>query len=527
MFVAFAGGGAKGLIHLGALRALEARKVEFRGLGGTSAGAIVAALKAAGFTADDLLDLDTGQSILKQLSEINPNIKTPADFFGGWGWKKIRAFRKILPFLPYGLLGILTLLLATFFAAGWLSANSLFVYAVVVIAFALLAVILLLRLTLAGLARTSTLSSAIGILLQRQMFPNEPQRVVVMEDFGREGRPTLKIVSANLSRARMQLFSPELTPKIPVSEAIAASISLPIIFEPLFVDNDMHMDGGIVSNLPAWSFDEERELDPDAITLAVEIETATERRLLSKFNWLTAFIQTGLFGSSELNLRAAGRRSERLALSTSLNLLQFDLTATQAIQEVRDAERAAVVNLDNWLFRRPETYRDACKTTKALVDDVLETALGQANPRVRVAIATPDKGFFRSLRLRYSTGSDSDFDEDLLMPVEGTVVGQSWLSGDTLFEVAPLPNEFRLDGPEHRLRRKVARRDLKWVLCVPISNNRDKIPQFVVQIDGGIAMPPDGRVGTVISRIEDDVKEFFGLLANSLDDLEGSDGLEK
>ena len=56
VFVAFAGGGAKGLIHVGALKALEDRQVQFCGLAGTSAGAVVAALKAAGFEASDLLD---------------------------------------------------------------------------------------------------------------------------------------------------------------------------------------------------------------------------------------------------------------------------------------------------------------------------------------------------------------------------------------------------------------------------------------------------------------------------------------
>lgn len=526
MFVAFAGGGAKGLIHLGVLRALEARHVEFKGLGGTSAGAIVAVLKAAGLTADELLDPKTGRSLVQQLSEIDPGIRTPRDFFGRWGWRKVLLFRELIPFLPMFCLCTAGLCVLLVFFAGWLAAESYYVIAGIILIALMIGAFFTVRLFFAGLARTTTLSLAIGTLLQRRLFPNEPGRIVVMEDFGRDGRPTLKIVSANLSRGRLQLFSPERTPKVPVSAAIAASISLPVIFEPLFVDGDLHMDGGIVSNLPAWSFDEERELDPDAITLAIEIQTATERRLLSKFNWFAAFVQTGLFGSSELNLRAAGR-AERLVLSTRLSLLEFDLTAAQAIQEVEDAERAALVSLDKWLFRRPETYRNACKTTKALVDDVLETVLDQANPRVRVAIAIPDKGFFKSLRLRYSTGYDSYHDEGLLVPIDGTIAGHAWLSGDTLFEIAPLPQEFRMDGPENRLRRKAARQDLKWMLCVPISIGGGKRPRFVVQIDGGNVMPQDGRVDTVITRIENDVREFFGLLAETLNELEDSDGLEK
>lgn len=74
VFVAFAGGGAKGLIHVGALKALEDWQVQFCGLAGTSAGAIVASLKAAGFEASDLLDPESDASLIDRLREIDQGI---------------------------------------------------------------------------------------------------------------------------------------------------------------------------------------------------------------------------------------------------------------------------------------------------------------------------------------------------------------------------------------------------------------------------------------------------------------------
>ena len=56
-FLIFEGGGAKGLAHIGALKAAEQRGIEPAGVAGASAGSIVAALVAAGYTADDLYDL--------------------------------------------------------------------------------------------------------------------------------------------------------------------------------------------------------------------------------------------------------------------------------------------------------------------------------------------------------------------------------------------------------------------------------------------------------------------------------------
>jgi NTE family protein len=52
----FEGGGAKGYAHVGALKAAEKRGIFFRKVAGTSAGAIVAALVAARYTADELFD---------------------------------------------------------------------------------------------------------------------------------------------------------------------------------------------------------------------------------------------------------------------------------------------------------------------------------------------------------------------------------------------------------------------------------------------------------------------------------------
>lgn len=53
--LALGGGGTRGLAHLGVLRYLESQGVKFKAVAGTSAGGIVAALLAAGYSADEML----------------------------------------------------------------------------------------------------------------------------------------------------------------------------------------------------------------------------------------------------------------------------------------------------------------------------------------------------------------------------------------------------------------------------------------------------------------------------------------
>ncbi|OXE36121.1 MAG: hypothetical protein CGW95_09650, partial [Phenylobacterium zucineum] len=101
-----------------------------------------------------------------------------------------------------------------------------------------------------------------------------------MKDFDGVSFPLLKIVAANLTQSKMQLFcNNEATREVRVVDAVVASISIPLVFRLPRVNlpqvdaterGDLFTDGGIVSNLPAWAFDEERELDPEALTVAID-----------------------------------------------------------------------------------------------------------------------------------------------------------------------------------------------------------------------------------------------------------------
>ena len=74
-FVAFEGGGAKGVVHVGALRAIEELGIEIVGCSGTSAGSIVAALAACGYRADELIDPERGTNLL---ASIDPRLSSAA-----------------------------------------------------------------------------------------------------------------------------------------------------------------------------------------------------------------------------------------------------------------------------------------------------------------------------------------------------------------------------------------------------------------------------------------------------------------
>ncbi|HCW06760.1 MAG TPA: patatin [Cytophagales bacterium] len=65
--IALSGGGARGIAHIGILKALEEMGVKISVMSGTSAGSIVASLYAYGFTPDQIFELVTKLSLLKSV----------------------------------------------------------------------------------------------------------------------------------------------------------------------------------------------------------------------------------------------------------------------------------------------------------------------------------------------------------------------------------------------------------------------------------------------------------------------------
>ncbi len=66
--LALSGGGARGVVHIGVLKALDEMGVKFSVVSGTSAGSIVAALYAKGYHPDEIFDITKNLSIFKSVS---------------------------------------------------------------------------------------------------------------------------------------------------------------------------------------------------------------------------------------------------------------------------------------------------------------------------------------------------------------------------------------------------------------------------------------------------------------------------
>jgi len=214
--LALSGGGARGLAHIGVLQRLEEAGYPLDSVTGTSAGALVGALYASGFSGREVEDLFGRLDLTRAFLE--PLWRNPGETLGE---QEDRS--------------------ATFLSIERQKG----------------------RLSLAqGLRSGAEVQHTLQGLLARGAYFSGG-------DFDRLQRP-LRVLATNLETGQGRVFgSGDLV------EAVRASMSIPGGFRPVVIEGQQYVDGALVENLPVSTAKE--AFHPDLV-LAVDISAPLERR---------------------------------------------------------------------------------------------------------------------------------------------------------------------------------------------------------------------------------------------------------
>lgn len=108
----------------------------------------------------------------------------------------------------------------------------------------------------------------------------------------------LIIITTDISTGSYKEFSRYETPNETIATAIRASISLPGIFQPTWVDENCIIDGDIIRGLPYWSYSE--NMNPkDTRILEFRLEGQGKNSIDNNIEYITAIINTASNISTE------------------------------------------------------------------------------------------------------------------------------------------------------------------------------------------------------------------------------------
>lgn len=404
----FQGGGAKGYAHVGALKAAEERDIKFTRVAGTSAGAIVASLVAAGYSADELLDpnrpegergvLDVDVRTILDASEYARveriqrrwhalgNIPNPrGGLIGKWQrakrqWPSLRVLRGLKMVLLEA--GAASLLLRKF-----------------------------------GLVGTEPVARWLDELLQAKVGVSRP---VTFGDLDMR----LKMVAANLRTGLVHKFGFAGDEQVPIAPAAVASACFPFFFRPVIQDSDIFVDGGLVSNLPVWLFDEERDdeeshLPTFGFRLVNDVLVAQRADLPVRFvPFVMRTVQTLASGGRSLEERRV-EYYHGIDLPAEIGTLSFAQVRTRAADLVNEAR----ISIEEYFEREvgPQDP-DRMRQVLSLVVNELSDHYDWRGERVRAHVLLPDVDG-RHARTIYSYNMSDDADDHLRVRTDGNGLG--------------------------------------------------------------------------------------------------------
>lgn len=218
----FEGGGVKGIALVGALKAFEEAEFHWQNVAGTSAGAITAALVAAGYTATELKDVMDNKVDFTKLMDRAGIGKVP--LLGSW--------------------------LSLIFNKGMFQGDYF---------------LKLMR----GLLKDKM--SKEKVTFGDLIIPKEPGDS--QEDYERKYKYKLQVVASDISSNELVIF-PQNSDRLGVEPddlevalAVRMSMSIPFFFKPVIIGSQRRnkhwvVDGGMLSNFPIGLFDSPADEDP-------------------------------------------------------------------------------------------------------------------------------------------------------------------------------------------------------------------------------------------------------------------------
>lgn len=369
-FVVFQGGGAKGIVHVGALAAVEDLGLQIRGVAGTSAGAMVAALVAAGYSSQEMLDTSTGEHIIGVLSKSFAErgtfeLNRATDLFSPKGWLFIRLLRWAGPLAKWGLGMFFAVVLVLAILEMWRPFSGMSV-GLVLLVFGGWVYYSLSR----GVGSVERIRAFVDHAIAAKM-PGKYESNVTFRRLRESGAIPLKIVATNVTDQCVEVFSYERTPDVVIADAVAGSICLPVVFQPWAfscqrstgvraeVAVRQFLDGGITSNLPVWTLDRERAAEADLATIAFSIQP-DHRESRKHGHWAGALASAIIAGSMEIHTRAVDRMVH-IPIGCSLSLFDFDARLKELCEAVDKARNGVADKLNGQLTEFPEILRTGCR----------------------------------------------------------------------------------------------------------------------------------------------------------------------
>jgi NTE family protein len=387
------GGGVLGAALVGCLKACEQMGLDLVGYAGTSAGSIVAVLASVGYTADEMSEIMCGEiDFVDFLDDRGTLLASCSDLVGS----------------P-GLWGIVT---------RWWTLRRIHRHF--------------------GLYQGTEIKHFLTRKIRGKIRHLE-HNTIDFEALDRAGCKPLKIIASDVGLQRPVVFSSQRFDgqNEQVVDAVRASISYPLVFQPVRVHDRFLVDGGLCSNLPVFAFEKERR-ESNLPILAFDLVQAPRapEQGYGFLQFCRDMISTSLESHDVLiRDRIHGVHHIPIPVPDGFDALRFDLPRSDRETLFHRGYNAAMEYFASKLFHWKQTSNEVERLqalmpaepdrVKELLEAIARDVASISRARgLRCAVMLPTG---RNTRIVvYHHNMDRDPDIDLEIPTMSGCTGASW-----------------------------------------------------------------------------------------------------
>jgi predicted acylesterase/phospholipase RssA len=470
------GGGAKGLAHIGALKALDDYKIKIGNVSGTSAGAIAVALFASGYTPDDMYNPKTGTGIFPDnlLSIILKNKKDKLCLYSYVAiiityilvlWAGLWLF---IPTKIYAiLLSIYTLILIILPNISF-NKKSPPIKALIETFLILFSIITLSPMVLIsvpffwhfGLLSTNGVREWLIDTLKKSPKLKGVDNIedVTLGEFYKLTHVNLKIIATDLTNKKLVAFSGDnqQTNDIKLIDSIIASMCIPIVFKCCDIKSKHYtsrfVDGGMLSNFPAWVH--RKNLLMSELTHTIGIKIFDNKFLLEKtptldtpLSYIKSIVQTALWGSSSIE-NISVRALVNIPINTgNVTTLKFNLKDSEKKELYNSAYKQTISCLEkNYTLFPSNSIKSWLEIISTVIGKVIFQEQINDNVNIRSSLSSYVDTDLNISKLIHTYNMDNDIDKHLEFSYEEGVSGISLRTGQPLSYLTSINKAICIQG---------------------------------------------------------------------------------
>jgi hypothetical protein len=285
----------------------------------------------------------------------------------------------------------------------------------------------------------------------------------------------LKVVAGDLLSGEMRVFGGSNDGDLNAVDAAVASASYPLFFQPFPFQGSLFVDGGLVSNLPAWVFDDERlkrhKPTPTFGFRFVEVPLLGRPASISESpsslpEFFKRLATTSIFGGQELGARSI-EDYYAFNLAANIDTLAFHEIEEKA-PELVDAGRKGVTEFfDSQIGPSdPDEMETILGVVANFMVQALDRSAKQKLSRLRTLILIETSQEF--IKVAYSANTTEDADDRLKIRTNSPGTAECLRLKEPVLTFVPQIAEAIRTSPVFKYEHAARPSDIVTVYAIPI-----------------------------------------------------------